>query len=206
MAVEHEVETQSSILAFGWRGNQSVVLKVIRNHGDEWHSGDILDAFDGNGVVRVLDRFDGAVLLERLQPGDSLVGMAVNGNDDQATGILADVIGRMYPRAPDEPRSYRPGVGSRVRTLRSGRRRSNSEAASRCCATCVSPSCVRHKPNRGCSTATCITTTVLLDAERGWLAIDPKGIIGEPEYEVGAALRNPYRAARAVYRAGNNRA
>jgi streptomycin 6-kinase len=32
---------------------------------------------------------------------------------------------------------------------------------------------------------------VLLDSERGWLAIDPKGVVGEPEYEVGAALRNP---------------
>lgn len=26
---------------------------------------------------------------------------------------------------------------------------------------------------------------------RGWLAIDPKGVIGEPAYEVGALLRNP---------------
>jgi len=33
---------------------------------------------------------------------------------------------------------------------------------------------------------------VLFDSQRGWLAIDPKGVIGELEYEVGAALRNPY--------------
>jgi streptomycin 6-kinase len=33
---------------------------------------------------------------------------------------------------------------------------------------------------------------VLLDAERGWLAVDPKGVVCELEYEVGAALRNPY--------------
>ena len=34
---------------------------------------------------------------------------------------------------------------------------------------------------------------VLFDAERGWLAIDPKGVVGElKEYEIGAALRNPY--------------
>jgi len=33
---------------------------------------------------------------------------------------------------------------------------------------------------------------VLLDSKRGWLAIDPKGVIGELEYELGAALRNPY--------------
>jgi streptomycin 6-kinase len=32
----------------------------------------------------------------------------------------------------------------------------------------------------------------LFDSERGWLAIDPKGIVGELEYEIGAVLRNPY--------------
>jgi streptomycin 6-kinase len=32
---------------------------------------------------------------------------------------------------------------------------------------------------------------VLFDSERGWLAIDPKGVVGEVEYEVGAILRNP---------------
>jgi streptomycin 6-kinase len=33
---------------------------------------------------------------------------------------------------------------------------------------------------------------VLLDSNRGWLAIDPKGVLGELEYEIGAALRNPF--------------
>jgi len=33
---------------------------------------------------------------------------------------------------------------------------------------------------------------VLSDRARGWCAIDPKGVVGELEYEVGAALRNPF--------------
>lgn len=32
---------------------------------------------------------------------------------------------------------------------------------------------------------------VLSDVRRGWLAIDPKGVIGEVEYEAGAIFRNP---------------
>ena len=32
---------------------------------------------------------------------------------------------------------------------------------------------------------------VLFGAERGWLAIDPKGVTGETEFELGASLRNP---------------
>jgi streptomycin 6-kinase len=32
---------------------------------------------------------------------------------------------------------------------------------------------------------------VLFDLKRGLMAIDPKGVIGELEYEIGAILRNP---------------
>jgi len=32
---------------------------------------------------------------------------------------------------------------------------------------------------------------ILFDDQRGWLAIDPKGVVGEPAYEFGAMLRNP---------------
>ena len=32
---------------------------------------------------------------------------------------------------------------------------------------------------------------VLFDSSRGWLAIDPKGVIGELEFEIGPVLRNP---------------
>ena len=37
-------------------------------------------------------------------------------------------------------------------------------------------------------------SNILFDEGRGWAAIDPKGVIGETEYEVGAALRNPREA------------
>jgi streptomycin 6-kinase len=34
-------------------------------------------------------------------------------------------------------------------------------------------------------------SNVLAAAREPWLAIDPKGLVGEPAYEVGALLRNP---------------
>jgi streptomycin 6-kinase len=61
IVVEHVEETESSILAFGQRGNQQVVLKVIRNRRDEWRPAEMLDAFQGNGVVRVYDYVEGAL-------------------------------------------------------------------------------------------------------------------------------------------------
>ena len=37
---------------------------------------------------------------------------------------------------------------------------------------------------------------VLFDNARGWVAIDPKGVTGELEYELGALLRNPVELPR----------
>ena len=67
MVVEETLETRSSVIAFGARDNQAVVLKVIKQMGDEWYSGEILKALDGNGVVRVHEQTPGAVLMERLR-------------------------------------------------------------------------------------------------------------------------------------------
>lgn len=89
IAVDRITETDSSILAFGHRDNQPVVLKIVRDDGDEWRSGEILEAFEGKGVVRVYDYVGGAIVLERLSPGNSLVNLALN-RDDQATEILAE--------------------------------------------------------------------------------------------------------------------
>ena len=56
------LETESSFVAFGTRGNLPVVLKVLRQPGDEWRCGEVLEAFDGIGVVRVYDYIEGAAL------------------------------------------------------------------------------------------------------------------------------------------------
>ena len=33
---------------------------------------------------------------------------------------------------------------------------------------------------------------MLQSARAGWLAVDPKGLLGEPAFEVGALLHNPW--------------
>lgn len=79
VVIERTLETESSFIAFGRRGNQPVVLKVVRNPGDEWRAGEILDVFDGSGVVRAYEYIEGAVLMEWLIPGHSVVEMVRKG-------------------------------------------------------------------------------------------------------------------------------
>src|SRR5262245_37872157 len=102
VVVEGFSETENSVLAFGQRDGQPVVLKVVKSRGEEWRSGWVLDAFEGRGVVRVYEYVEGAMLLERLSPGQSLLTMAQRGADGDATAVLAETIRKMSPRRPPD--------------------------------------------------------------------------------------------------------
>jgi streptomycin 6-kinase len=190
LTVEETKETETSIFLFGKRANQPIVLKVLRAAGDEWHSGEVLKAFDGNGVVRVYEHTEGAVLLERVVPGDPLANLVLSDRDDEATDILAGVILNMGSPAPPAgsvtveqwARGFERYLGSSDNRIPRGL---VHKARAWYLQLCASQSKRRllhgdlHHDN------------ILFDAARGWLAVDPKGVVGETEYEIGAALRNP---------------
>lgn len=196
ISVHDTLETRSSLLAFGTRGNLPVVLKVILKPGDEWRCGEVLRAFNGSGVVRAYDYVEGAVLLERLSPGTSLASLALNGRDDDATEILADVIHRMSGSTESLGGSLNQFVtvqdwGAGFKNyLESGDNQIQNSLVERArllyAKLCASQGAIRllhgdlHHYN------------ILFDEDRGWVAIDPKGVVGEIEYEIGASLRNPF--------------
>ena len=189
--VASTLEAQSSILAFGTRDDRPVVLKVVRAPGDEWRAGEILAAFRGEGAVRVLAHEPGAALLERAVPGTSLTSLVLDGRDDEATEILADVIQHMGGRKPtvhwavavDEwGRGFQSYLDSGETQIPAGVVDRAREIYARLCAsqqhTRLLHGDLQHY-------------NVLFDDSRGWLAIDPKGVVGEVEHELGASLRNP---------------
>jgi streptomycin 6-kinase len=189
VGVEHVMETDTAVLAFGRRGDQPVVVKIARQYGGECRPAAVLRAFDGHGVVRILDDDEDALLLERIMPGDSLVTVAASGHDDDATEVLAAVIGRMSA----DDYSGVPTVEDWGRSFETHRTRDDQylphtlvdeahEVYERLCASQRRRRLLHGDLHHG---------NVLLDSERGWLAIDPKGVVGELEYEIGAALRNP---------------
>jgi len=180
--------TAGSVCVFGrWRGTD-VVLKVVRRSSDEWFAGSVLEAFQGAGAVRLLQHADGAALMERLVPGTALADASLGDRD--ATAVIAGVIGRMKPGPPP---ATAPPVESWCRSFErhlsappGGIPKTLLAAAHDTYrALCASQPAVRllhgdlHHRN------------VLSDSRKGWVAIDPKGVVGEVAFEVGAALRNP---------------
>lgn len=190
VAVLHTQETPTSIIAFGTRANKRVVIKVVKQQGDEWHSNEVLRAFGGSGMVAVYESEPGAMLLERLEPGTELVEIVRSNDDEAATKVLADVMRELAhhtalgncPTVFDWSQSF-------DRYLKSGDQRIS--------ATLVGEARELFLHLAHSQKATMLLHgdlqhyNVLFDSTRGWVGIDPKGVVGELEYEVGAILRNP---------------
>jgi streptomycin 6-kinase len=195
VSVAETFETETSVIAFGVRKDQPVVLKVIKQIGDEWRAGESLAAFAENGVVRVYEQVPGAMLLEHLRPGNSLAELALSGRDEEATDILAGVIRRLSTCSPTAQFEFCPTVHDWAKGFEHYLTKGDEQIPRRLvvagqrayldlCASQRQPRLLHGDLQH---------YNVLFDSYRGWLAIDPKGVIGELEYEVGAAMRNPYQ-------------
>lgn len=191
VAAQSMFETESSFIVFGVRGNLPVVLKVLRRPGDEWLSGEVLEAFDGQGTVRVYEQVAGAVLLEMLEPGTQLASMALTGQDAEATEILAGVIEEMsragassgtFVTVEDWGKAFEWYLSSGDKSIPADLVREAGELYLSLCSSQKEARLLHGDLQH---------YNVLFDSRRGWIAIDPKGVVGEVEYEIGAALRNP---------------
>jgi len=117
--------------------------------------------------------------------------LSLEGRDDEATDIQADVIARMSPRVP---RGTVPTVEEWGRGFdRYGSRQNAAEIPRTLVleAQRVFDELCRSQTNPRLLHGDLHHYNILNDRNRGWLAIDPKGVVGEIEYEIGAALRNP---------------
>ena len=185
-------KTESSLLGFGSRNGKPVVLKISKTTGDEWNAGDVLRAFQDEGTVRVLESSEGAVLLERIEPATELVELVREGRDEEATAICAGVIGRLAHHAPPAgcPTMFdwalgfdrylaQPDDGPIPAALVREARDIYRKLAATQKQVMLLHGDLHHY-------------NILLDSNRGWVAIDPKGVVGELEYELGAIIRNPF--------------
>jgi streptomycin 6-kinase len=196
VTVDTVVAGTGSLVAYGHRGPEAVVLKVVARRGDEWRSGEVASVFGARGVVRVREHAGGAVLMVRLTPGRSLVETVLRGRDGEATTILADVLRAMRATPPPPREAGFATVEEWGRAFEwyaaSGDRRIPGHLVADACATYAD--LCRSQADRRLLHGDLQHSNVLFDRSRGWVAIDPKGVVGETEYELGALLRNPREA------------
>jgi streptomycin 6-kinase len=164
----------------------------IAPHPEERDGGAVMQWWAGDGAARVLAREGDAVLMERATGDRSLARMAEDGRDDEATRILCAVAAGLHrPRAATPPPTLHP-LAAWFRELEptaaahGGVLTASAEAA-RALLSQPQGSAVLHGDLHH--------HNVLDFGPRGWLAIDPKGLIGEPGFDFANIFCNPWPAA-----------
>ena len=152
-----------------------------------------LGLFEGRGAARLLelDTSRSAMLLERLEPG---VPLATVRDDEEATSIAAGVLRKLwrpvppdhgFPSVSDWARGFdrlRRSFGGGTGPMPAALVEEAEELFAELLATQDEPAVLHgdlHHYN------------VLAARREPWLAIDPKGVVGEPAYDTAALLHNP---------------
>ncbi len=180
--------------ATGEDGRQVILKLGVPNH-ELSREVMALREYNGRGSARLIDADPqaGIMLLERLTPGRMLSELCPD-NDKEATRIAARVMrGLWRPAVHDHPYQTVASWGEGLKRLRDHFQGGTG----------FFPTALVEEAEEiyQLHLATTETEVLLhgdlhhyniLSAEREpWLAIDPKGVVGDPAYEAGALLRNP---------------
>lgn len=171
--------------------DEAVALKIGPPHGDLFTEMEALALYNGRGAVRFFnaDRELGAILMQRLHPGHMLTTLSSN---IEQTEIASRVMQNLWQSVPPEhqlphftrwtQRAFHLTRTSWDPEARMPRDLINHAEAALDELLATSEPVLLHGDLHH--------ENILFDAERGWLAIDPKGVIGPACLEVGRFLQN----------------
>lgn len=181
--------THTSALLPVLAAGQPAMLKVATEPEEE-RGAAVLAWWGGEGAARVLALEGEAMLMERATGARSLVQMATSGSDGDATRILCATAARLHAPRTQPPASAEP-LAARFADLAPAAAREGGilaraqAAATHLLATPREPVVLHGDLHHG---------NVLDFGARGWLAIDPKGVLGERGFEFANIFCNPDEA------------
>jgi streptomycin 6-kinase len=173
-------------------GGATVLLKLLSPLETEEQRGALaLRYFDGQGAVRLLRHDDDAQLME-YAAGDPLVTLVERGEDEQATRIIAQVLVQLHGVPQDAPydgllpldRWFGALFAKAAADRQVGTETIFVRAAALAERLLADPRDVRALHGD-------IQHYNIRQSPRGWLAFDPKGLVGERTYDCANALCNP---------------
>jgi len=185
----------STIFKVEQNGRNFAVLKLLKPAAaqEERRGGRLMNWYGGEGAATVFDIHGDTIFMEWLDGGT--LGDAVRaGHDDQSTTALCSVVGGLHrPRA--EPledmlplrERFQPLFDTDVRAWPHTARDMYARAAGIALKLFDRPTA--QIPLHGD-----LHHDNIMSSDRGWLAIDPKGLLGDPCYELANAFINPLGA------------
>ena len=179
--------TRTSILVPVRHQRLPAMLKVA-TEAEERRGAESMVWWSGDGAACVLAHEDSALLMERAEGAASLVELARNGRDDEASRIMCMVAARLHaPRNTALPPSLVPLTRwfaelAPAASRYGGILRQAEETARELLAEPRDVVVLHGDIHHG---------NILDFGPRGWLAIDPKHLVGERGFDFVNILRNP---------------
>ncbi|MFJ3260261.1 aminoglycoside phosphotransferase family protein [Pseudomonas sp. NPDC086581] len=179
------ITPSSHLLPVRWQGRAAMLKRAL--DVDERLGSKVLDWWDGDGAALVYAYDGDTILMERAEGSQSLMHMALNGEDDEASRIVCDVVRKLHqPREKPLPEVI--GLREWFRDLAPAAVR-YGELFPRCLETAEALLASEHDQ---CVLHGDIHHDNILDfGERGWRAIDPKRLHGERLFDYANLLCNP---------------
>lgn len=167
-------------------------LKLLRPEARdaELRGASLLAWYEGDGAVRVFDAAEDAVLMEWIE-GETLGAAVRAGRDEEATLAVCGLVRQLHAARGRPPENLLPlkehfrtlfdtDVGMWPNTARDLYARAMGIALQ-----------LFDKPVGPVPLHGDLNYDNIFAAERGWLVIDPKGLVGDPVYEVAPLFLNP---------------
>lgn len=188
----HAIQTPTSSLFPVVRDNKTLMLKIIKEEGDEQNSCAALQHYSGQGAVKVFDYADDAFVMQRAT-GKTLTMFRSEQGDAEATRVICDVLQQLHGAERPAAEIHLPNLnilGLGFAAMRSIDQHvlplpmlDFAEALFNKLVGSTSRECVLHGDLHH--------ENLLFDECDGWLAIDPKGFVGDPIYDCAAFFKNP---------------
>ncbi|WP_297107305.1 aminoglycoside phosphotransferase family protein [uncultured Devosia sp.] len=178
-------------------GRNFAAIKILKPAVslEEGRGARLLSWYGGDGAATVFDIHGDTIFMEWLDGGT--LGDAVRaGRDEEASIALAGVVGNLHRPREDAPDDLEP-LRQRFEVLFETDVRAWPHTARDLYARCAGIALkLFDKPMPQIPLHGDLHHDNIISSDRGWLAIDPKGLIGDPHYELANAFRNPVGAGK----------
>lgn len=187
-------QTHTSWLYKALQDNRKpVALKIFKPGAgdDERMGGRLLEWYGGEGAVTVHGYNQDCILMEWVE-GHKLSEPATDGKDHEATIAIANLVSNLHKPRPNPPQGLMP-LRARFKPLFSNDVRLWPDTARDLYARSVGIAYgVFDKPAAEVPLHGDVHHDNIVLAERGWVVLDPKGLLGDPAYDVANAFLNPW--------------
>jgi streptomycin 6-kinase len=180
-------------------GRNFAALKILKPIAleDEGRGAELQRWYGGEGAATVFDVHGNVVFMEWLD-GVTLADPVRKGHDQESAIAIATLVGQLHRQRPepappltDLQATFQPLFNADLRAWPFTAR----DLFARACGIALK---LFDRPSPQVPLHGDLQHDNILLSERGWLAIDPQGLIGDPAFEVANVFRNPDGADKLV--------